>query len=173
MADDPRAPDARTAEASRRTRHGCEVVLSYEEQILNALGRLKRPRGEDFLARMKREFDAIREVLAPLYAEVKAARRLASPAPLLAGVTSDDTWGCADCGLIANRPVACDCDTAKPRTEGTDGALAEAVAELRAWSRHDRTVFAGVPASVPTAIRLVLSALAQAQADLAAARRTS
>ena len=101
------------------------------------------------------------------------AERLASPAPLLAGVTSDDTWGCADCGLIANRPVACDCDTAKPRTEGTDGALAEAVAELRAWSRHDRTVFAGVPASVPTAIRLVLSALAQAQADLAAARRTS
>ena len=83
MADDPRAPDARTAEASRRTRHGCEVVLSYEEQILNALGRLKRPRGEDFLARMKREFDAIREVLAPLYAEVKDARRLASPAPVV------------------------------------------------------------------------------------------
>lgn len=43
------------------------VELSYEEKIINALRGV--PEGGGLIATMKREFDAIRGVLTPLYAE--------------------------------------------------------------------------------------------------------
>ena len=48
------------------------VKLSYEERILNALANLKHPRSDNVIARGKREFDAIRAILAPLYEEAAA-----------------------------------------------------------------------------------------------------
>lgn len=45
------------------------VTLSYEEKIINALARVTHKRADDRLTRDKKDFDAIREVLRPLYRE--------------------------------------------------------------------------------------------------------
>lgn len=50
------------------------VQLSYEERIINALSRVTHKRADDRLTRDKREFDVMREVLGPLYAEVAQLR---------------------------------------------------------------------------------------------------
>jgi hypothetical protein len=51
------------------------VVLSYEEQILNALMRIPAPsRHPSAIAYMAAQSDAIRAVLAPLYADAKRER---------------------------------------------------------------------------------------------------
>ena len=50
------------------------VQLSYEERIINALSCIHHKRNDDVLTRMKKEFDAIREVLKPLYEELKELR---------------------------------------------------------------------------------------------------
>jgi hypothetical protein len=54
------------------------VKLSYEEKILNALGHVKHKRADDFITRSTREFEAIREVLRPLYAERDEHKRQAA-----------------------------------------------------------------------------------------------
>ena len=46
------------------------VQLSYEEQIINALNRLTRVRGEHFLIGDQRRHAAIRAVLQPLYEQM-------------------------------------------------------------------------------------------------------
>lgn len=50
------------------------VKLSYEEQIINALSHVKHKRSDDLLTRLKKEFDAIRKVLKPLYDELELLR---------------------------------------------------------------------------------------------------
>jgi hypothetical protein len=64
------------------------VELSYEEKILNALSRVEHKRGEDALARGKKDFDAMREVLTPLYDELNKLRLIAEHAKALA----DTKW---------------------------------------------------------------------------------
>jgi hypothetical protein len=51
------------------------VKLSYEEKILNALGRVQHKRKDDCITRSTREFEAIRPILQPLYDELRDARR--------------------------------------------------------------------------------------------------
>lgn len=51
------------------------VRLSYEERILNALARVRHKKTDDVIVRTKREFDAIREILQPLYDELDQLRK--------------------------------------------------------------------------------------------------
>ena len=79
-----------------------QVPMSYEEHILNALGRVKHKRTDDFLVRCKREFDAIRTVLGPLYAENAKLRE--EKAKLLTALRGDfhvDTCPCDACAYRA------------------------------------------------------------------------
>ena len=48
-----------------------QIRLSYEEQILNALSRLTKKKGLTTIQWMDLQFDAIREVLKPLYKQTK------------------------------------------------------------------------------------------------------
>lgn len=51
-----------------------KVKLSYEEKVLNALSRVEHKRSDSCIERDKKDFDAIREVLAPLYDEAEQLR---------------------------------------------------------------------------------------------------
>jgi hypothetical protein len=72
------------------------VELSYEEKILNALSRVPHKRGEDHLARDKKDFDAMREVLTPLYNELEQLQLIAEQAKTLV----DTKWVITDPGPI-------------------------------------------------------------------------
>jgi len=50
-----------------------EIILSYEDRILNALSELPNILGEHFVAREQRKIAAVSYVLQPLYDRVKSA----------------------------------------------------------------------------------------------------
>lgn len=74
------------------------VTLSYEEKIVNALSRVTHKRTDDRLTRDKRDFDAIREVLQPLYRERDKLRQAVE------AITNPNCLGCGD---MSGHPCAC------------------------------------------------------------------
>jgi len=102
------------------------VELSEEELILNALARVKHPRGErDVVARGQRECEAIRAILAPLRAQLAAAEARADAAErerdaALAGARENADWaGAAEAAMKAAEARA---DAAERRADAAEKA---------------------------------------------------